>query len=257
MNNDDGSISNCKEEIMKTLNTSLKMKSMRICLKIRARFKRATSVAVVAALLACPALGSTHWAIISNLNGAPHPSASMDISSDAGGSLAFVAIPQGGAPTPPFTASFNENGFASTLLSTFPNFFTLAEGVTGALVRLTVGGAIVSAVLHQKTGKSEVFLSVPPVEKSVGTKFLIPVGDLEKGTFLLIGNPGGTAAALDVRLGLGGMRLAAFPVPPTGFVVYQVTNDHSNILLASDQPVFVQYAVDNGTISETFVLPTG
>ena len=208
---------------MKTLSTSLKMKSMRTCLTVRGSFRRATGLAVVAALLACPALGSTHWAIISNLDGAPHPSASMDISSDAGGILDFVVIPQGGAPTPPFTASFNENGFASTLSSTFPNFFTLAEGVTGALVRVIVEGPTVSPVLHQKTGKSESFLYVPPVEKIVGTTFLIPVGDLEKGTFLLIGNPGGTAAALDVRLGLGGIRLAYLPVPPTGFVVYQVT----------------------------------
>ena len=95
------------------------------------------------------------------------------------------------------------------------------------------------------------------MELSAGVKFLIPVGALEKGTFLLIGNPGNTSANLDVRLGSGGMVLATFPVPPLGFVVYQVTNDHSNILLQTDTltPVFVQYAVDTGTISETFVLP--
>ena len=142
---------------MKTLSTSLKMKRMRICLKVRASFKWVTSVGVMAAVLACPALGSTHWAIITDLSDTPHPSASMDVSTDTGGSVDFVVVPLGGGPTAPSNVAIDGNGFASSLSSTFPNLFTVSGGVKGALVRAIADGGISSALLRQQTGKSEFF----------------------------------------------------------------------------------------------------
>src|SRR6266571_3617568 len=107
---------------MKSLKTLPKMKRMRIYLRVRASFKRATSVAVVAAVLACPALGSVHYAVFCNLRGAPHPSTSMDVSADIGGEVEFAVF--GGGPLGlPFTVLLNEDGFASSSSSTFSNLF--------------------------------------------------------------------------------------------------------------------------------------
>ena len=240
---------------MKTLKRSLKMKSMHIILKVRASFKRAISVAVAAALLACPALGSTHYVIIFNLDGAPHPSASMDISSDAAGDAEFTVIPMGGAPSLPVSVTLNANGFASSSSSAFSNLFS-ASGGNPAMVRATFRSNFSTAILHQKTGKSTVLTSVPSEAQSLGTRFNIAVDDLEKGAFVLIGNPGGTLTFVTVILGAS-TPVTTFAIPATDLHIYQVTNDHSNLIIVSDQPVFVQYAVSTGTILQSFVLPIG
>ena len=240
---------------MKTLNTSLKIRSMRICHKVRAWFKPVTSAAVVAALLACPALGSIHHVIIFNLDDAPHPSASMDISSDSSGDAQFTVIPIGGAPSPPVSVTLNANGFASSSSSAFSNLFSVSGG-NAAMVRATFLSNTSGAILHQKTGKSTVLMSVPSEAKSLGTRFNIAVDDLEKGAFVLIGNPGGTQANVNVVLGAS-TPLANFAIPATDLHIYQVTDDHSNLIILSDQPVFVQYAVNTGTILQSFVLPIG
>ena len=238
---------------MKTLNGSWKMKSMHIIPTVRASFKRVTSVAVVAALLACPALGSIHFAIICNLSGAPHPSASMDVSADTVGQVEFAVFGPGPLG-PPFTVPLNEDGFASSSASTFPNLFDISGGQL-AFVRVTVVGSTSSAMLQQRTGKSDVLLTVPTSEESLGRGFGIAVGDLEKGAFVLIGNPNATDATISIRYGAPGTLPAATPrVLSMGAFVYQVTKDHTQLVLESDQDVFVQYVVDSGSIhKETFV----
>jgi len=99
-------------------------------------------------------------------------------------------------------------------------------------------------------------MSIPSCAESLGYRFNIAVGDLEKGAFVLIGNPGGTPANLNLVLGHS-TPLTALTVPASDIAIYQVTNDHANLVLFSDQPVFVQYAVDTGTILQSFVLPVG
>ena len=122
------------------------------------------------------------------------------------------------------------------------------------MVKATFAPNFSTAILHQKTGKSTVLMAVPSAAESLGTRFNIAVGDLEKGVFVLIGNPGGTIADVTVILGAS-TPLTTFIIPATDLHIYQVTNDHSNLIIASDQPVFVQYAVNTGTILQTFVLP--
>lgn len=238
---------------MKSLKTLLRMKSTHFCHKVRASFRRGTSVAVVAALLACPALGSIHYVMICNLHGAPHPSASMDASADTVGQVEFVVFGPGPLG-PPFTVPLNEDGFASSSASTFPNLFDISGGQL-AFVRVTVIGATSSAILRQKTGKSDVLLTVPTIEESLGRGFGIAVGDLERGAFVLIGNPNATDATISIRYGAPGTLPAATPrVLAMGALVYQVTKDHTQLVLESDQDVFVQYVVDSGSIlKETFV----
>lgn len=238
---------------MMTLSRSLKMKSTHICLKVRASFKWVTSVGVMAAVLACPALGSTHYVIICNLDGAPHPSAAVDISSDATGDAEFTVTPMGGAPSLPVSVLLNANGFASSSSSAFSNFFSASGGLP-AMVKTTFTPNFSTAILHQKTGKSTVLMSVPSAAESLGTRFNIAVGDLEKGVFVLIGNPGGTRANVTVILGAS-TPVTTLTLPAVDVGIYQVANDHTNLIFLSDQPVFVQYAVNTGTISQSFVLP--
>ena len=197
-----------------------------------------------------------HWVILDDITNSSRESAAVDISTDGSGTAEFVVIPSGEGPTAPATAPLNVDGYASSSSSSIPNLFTPSDGNL-AMVRATYGAGLSSAVLRQRSGTTKILLGIPAASQSLGIRFNIPTGDLAAGYSLLIGNPGGTAAGVRLGLGNGGTPVSSFAVASFDCVKVDIANANANLVLISDQPVFVQIAVDTGKVDETFILPMG
>lgn len=196
-----------------------------------------------------------HYVVLSDLANSPGATAIVDVSADGMGDVEYTVFPAGSHAQ----VALDANGYASSANSTLPNLLTEAGGHL-ALVHATTTAGPSGAVLSRRSGSSKVILALPVRERSLGRAFVVPIGSLGAGTYLLVGNPNGVDANLTLRFGGSSSIPAVSPQVLAGNAIkIQVTNAETNVLLESDQDVIVQLCVDTGTIDEafveTFVLP--
>ena len=138
---------------------------------------------------------SFHYVVLSTLTRSPGETAVVDVSADAMGNVEFTVFPAGTVAK----ATFDLNGYASSADTTLPNLLTAAGGRL-ALVHATTTAGPSGAVLCQRAGSTKVILGLPAEERSVGRAFIVPVGALGAGTYLLVGNPNGVRCQRDLAL---------------------------------------------------------
>src|SRR5262245_12963145 len=226
-----------------------------------ARHRFVIALGIGALGLAIPATGwaSTHVVILSAVHTTPKTEARMNVTGIDGGGVTFSVFPAGGGATIEDSVPLNPEFFAtsaSAAVAGIQNLFTGSNGAT-ALVRAsyTQGSAVV--VLEQESNEGHIALGVPPLDKVMGPSFIVPIGDRQRGTTVLIGNPSGSPAAVILRYGQGPEEPPR-DLPPFGAIAVDVTTANTQLKIrSSDASVFliVQLAIDTGRTDVTFISP--
>jgi hypothetical protein len=200
---------------------------------------RSSVVPVLALLItAGGAEASTHVGIISTERSSPRTSARLNAAGNNGGAATFTVFPAGAAPISDTLGLSSNGNFVSSTSSSVPeiqNLFTGSGSLT-ALVRV-----------------------LPPAEEAAGPRFQFPVGDLQQGTVLLIGNPNPAPNAVVVRFGQNPPEPAR-PIAAFGVLAVEVTLPNILVVAVAQDPsllLVAQLAVDTGRTTVMTYLPPG
>jgi hypothetical protein len=202
-------------------------------------------------------LADTHFAVISAVRTSPKTTARLNVSSHLESDATFRVYPStGGAAASDTLPVPRETLFVSSSSSTNPaiaNLFVGADAQT-ALVEVQLPGAISGVVLEQDSSDGKIVMAVPPRSVTAGTVFVIPVGDLRRGTSILLGNVSSLDASLTIQVGTSVEQ----PLDPLrGFqaTAIELTRSHTLVIVRSDVPVIAQLAVDSGKTDVTMLTP--
>jgi hypothetical protein len=207
------------------------------------------TVACLVLLVAGTAQASIHYGIILTTHASPQTTAYFTIGSDQEGAVVFTVFPAGVAPVSD-TVMLSEHGFATSADSTNPaiqNLFT-GSGATTALVRAVFEQGESGAVLEQSSHDGTVVVAVPPVGAIRGVKFFIPIGDLQHGTSVIVGNPSDQETFIVVRYG------NSLPEPP------RLLERFSTLTIDVPEPntlMTILSTDEGGTVIAALVVDTG
>jgi len=202
----------------------------------------------------------TYFAIISTARNSPKTTARLNYASAEHNAAQFTVFPPNAVPV--FDIIQEDLGlFATSASSSKPEIANLFVGSAASTTIVAVAGVdnfqdVVT--LEQSSSDGKVVLDVPPFSQAGGRRFIIPIGDLQNGTSILVGNPNGIGNAFTVRYG---ENLPGPPVPISIFGTAIADVTQGNTLLVIDAvdvsvPLIVVLAVDTGkTTALTFVTP--
>jgi hypothetical protein len=208
-------------------------------------------------------------AIITNLANAPKASAQLDVSIDTAagaGAPIDVTVFRSDGTRQDFRILTNDRGFASTAPA--QDLFGISGGLTALVQAVTPSGiAAATALLRQKVSGQKIVLGIPPATSSANaalgasTTLSVAIGDIMRGTFLLIGNVTDGQPA-DVKVFVGSTTTAPrFANPELGVrkvweLALTAAEAQSHLIVQSSVPVVVQLAVDDGKVDEATVVST-
>ena len=213
------------------------------------RWTTLMSAAVLASLAtAGTALGSTHYVILSAVHTTHNAEACFNVTGADSGAVMFTVFPAGGAAPIQDAVPLNANFFASSASASVPGIQNLFAGSEGETVLTRVdypqGGATV--VLEQASNQGYVALGIPSVDKAQGATFIVPIGDLHRGTTVLIGNPMGSDNAVILRYGQG-FEEAPRAILAHSAIAVEVTQANTQLKIkATDTslPIIVQLEIE-------------
>ena len=218
-------------------------------------------------------------AVIVNPDNVRHPTAQIDVSMDTDGGTGIpvtfqVFNAENGTRLSDFVLYTNVNGFCSSSSAAAPNdnLFSASGGRTALVkVRMPIGVSASTAVMREDLGGSRIVFAVPPIRDIYSLPFaayqLMPVaiGDLEKGTTLLIANVSSDPVEVTILFGTSGFTPGGslnrytnrgIPINAVWSVDLQPGDANSHVEVRSSDNVTVQLVVNQGkgNISETTVL---
>lgn len=233
---------------MKTRNTVTKLLS-------------ALAVAAVVSLCAASsAQASTHFGIISTESTSPRTAAWLNVTGMTGGAVTFKVYPADGGATVEDAVAMGPEFFATSESSTNPGIQNLFVGAGGqsALVRVDYPSGPSAVVLEQHSPEEKVVLGLPSLATAQSPNFWVPIGDLHRGTSLLIGNPNSSPNGIIIRYGQGAEQLP-IAISAFGVVVIPVTVANTQLSMRATDPslpFIAQLAVDTGkTTVMTYLTP--
>jgi hypothetical protein len=222
--------------------------------------KRSSFVPVLALLITAGAAeATTHVGIISTERSSPRTSARLNAAGNNGGAATFTVFPAGAAPISDTLDLSSDGKFVSSASSSVPeiqNLFTGSGSLT-ALVRVDIleGG---SATLEQSSTDGKIVLALPPIDQAASPRFQFPVGDLQQGTVLLIGNPNPSPNSVVVRVGQSAPEPAR-PIAAFGVLAVEMTVPNTLVVAVAQDPsllLVAQLAVDTGRTTVMTYLPS-
>jgi len=203
----------------------------------------------------------TYFAIISTARTSPRTMARLNYASFPQTAARFTVFPPGGVPISDIVQE-DVNLFATSASSSRPEIANLFVGSAASTAIVAVAGVDDtlrdSVTLEQSSADGKVVLEVPPFSRAGGSTFMIPIGDLQNGTSVLVGNPNGTGTAFTLRYGEN-LPGPPIPVPLFGTAIADVTQANALLVIEavdSSVPLIVVLAVDTGkTTALSFVAP--
>jgi hypothetical protein len=157
----------------------------------------------------------------------------------------------------------NDDGFATT--ASTKDLFAAAAGQDALVqIRTPVGVEASTALLRQKLGKEKILVALPVAQRvgipvGANTHFSIALGDVGRGSFLLIANVTvGQAAEVSVHVG-SGVFPARFTNPELGVyhtwrVPLTAAEARKHVVVRSTVPVSVQLVIDDGKVDEAAIV---
>jgi hypothetical protein len=155
--------------------------------------------------------------------------------------VAFTVNVAGAAPRT-VSVPMNARNFASS-----PDLFGLSGKKTALVIAVTSDATTPSAaLLRQELGHSgKGAISVPSANRTLGTAFNLPVGSIQGGAELFIGNPSGTPANAVLQYGAATSPPAAqVTVPALGVTKLKITQAETNARLTITNGVQVIVQAD-------------
>src|SRR5262245_54655985 len=228
---------------------------------MRSRLARQLGAAVTLAVLAAGnARAGTHVGIISTVSTSPRTAARINVTGIDGGGATFSVFPPDGGATVQDSVPLSPEFFATSASSAVPGIANLFVGAGGqtALVRVEYTQGDAGVVLEQHSPEEKVVLALPALPTVAGVTFWVPIGDLHRGTTLLIGNPTGSPNGIIVRYGQGADQ-PPVDVQPFQVAVIPVTVANTQLRIRvtdASSTVIAQLAVDTGkTTVMTYLTP--
>ena len=216
-------------------------------------------VAAFACLCVATARADVHFGIIATVRTTPKTTASINVASDQPGEAVFTVFPSGGFAISD-SVGLNLDGFATSADSADPaiqNLF-IGSSASTALVRAVFANGNSTAVLEQSSLEGKSVVVLPPYNAGTGTVFQIPIGDLQRGTSVIIGNVSDFDTAIVVRYGNDPLE-PPVPLSKNSTLVIDVTQANTLIRVVSvlaDARLIALLTVDTGKTTEmTYVLP--
>jgi hypothetical protein len=191
---------------------------------------------------------SIHYFILAGVRTTPKTTARINVGAAEPSQVIFTLYPPGAAMITD-TLNLDANNFVSSASSTKPevaNLFTGSGGQT-ALVRVeTQPAGRATAVLEQSSSDGKILLCAPAVVAAAGA-FLVPVGQIQRGVDLLIGNIGDDAA-IEVQYGASA-AINLGTLARHAVLTHTVTQGNTTLRIVGTGPsvnLLCQLAVDTG-----------
>ena len=222
------------------------------------RLGGAAAMLAVLATSATASAGDRFWGIVSTVRTSPKTMARINVSELGAGAAIFTVFPPNNA-IPILDVVESIDLFASSASSTKPEISNLFTGIgqSTGLVLVESSGVQSGAVLEQSSWDGKLELSLPPEELAKGMGFVVPIGDLQQGTSLLVGNPHDVPVDVSVRYG-NNLPEPIVTIQRVSVAVIDITRSNIGVVLEarSNLPVIAQLAVDTGkTTVMTYLTP--
>jgi hypothetical protein len=235
---------------------------------LRTVFRRVLQGSLVAVALAClgeprEAQAAEFFAMITNFGNSQHPTAFLDVSSDAlqtrdGTLVVFNVFNSDGLQVAEFSLP-TKSGFVSTASATAPNdnLFTLTNGGPGLIRARTPDGANnTTAELNQSGRGNRLVIGIPPLRRqngdplAVGTLFPITNGAVSSSV-ILVSNISGADVQVDIFVGTkgpDGTGKHSIRVKPNAVGRLELTADDANshLVMSATGDIVAQIVIDDG-----------
>ena len=227
----------------------------------RVRPRTWAAIALVASCAPAAAQADVHYAVLSTESTSPRMVARLNVTDIFHNAVTFTVFSAGGARVED-TLAMNPESFVSSSSSSDPAIQNLFLGAGGqsALVKVEASDSSgrSSVVLEQSSTEDKVVLDVPPVAAAAGSAFAVPIGGLQRGTMLLVGNPHSGLNGVILRYGQAAEE-PPITVAEFGVAIVPITQVNTRLrirLTDPSRPVIAQLAVDTGkTTVMTFLRP--